>query len=64
MRQRDRGAVRRRMHRRLWWVGLIAAGAMFQAAGCVSNPDLVGYQVAVLLRTALVQMLGFALINR
>ena len=59
-----RRRVARRMRRCFGWAGLIAAGVLFQTAGCIQNPDLFGFQIANLLRTAFVRALGFALVNR
>ncbi len=46
------------------WGSFVVAGVLLQAAGCVQDPELVGFQIANLLRTAFVRALGFALINR
>ena len=48
------------------WVrysSLLAGGVLLQTVGCVENPELAGYQIANLLRTAFVQILGLALVN-
>lgn len=62
--QTARRCTSRRMRWYLGWAGLMTTGLLLQTGGCIQNPDLFGFQVANLLRTALVRALGFVLINR